>query len=183
MASNGTHLSSCSCSLDLIQLGTLTLAVGWWPGLCSGLYLHHADRHRKGKVTRDGSYPLPHSAELRYRASCSLEAGGEELRALSALFNIGYSVYGRRDTWDLHLQGWLLVCNTKVPARQHFHPRLYILYIFIWEKNGYMQKGLDVGQRSCSSLSECTTGFNDSTGTKFRSLGLQTYLKIQTPEA
>lgn len=73
-------------------LGTLTLAMGWWSWLNSGLRLHHTERHRKGKAAHDAPYPLHHSSELRYRVFCRLKAGGEELSANSALFNIRYSV-------------------------------------------------------------------------------------------
>lgn len=84
------------------------------------------------------------------------------MRAHSALFNIRCSVCRRRDTRDLALQVRLLLCTSKgsLAARQDSHPLVHPC-IESREKSSYMQKGLDVGQKSCWSPSEYTKGCNN----------------------
>lgn len=147
MTSNDTNLSPFSCSLDLIQLGTLTLAMGWGSGLNSGLCLHHTERHRKRKTVHDASYTLPHSSELK----CNfLQPQGRRRGAESSLCSIKYQAFS---AWEEGYLGssttGMTQCVTlqSLPARQRFRPRV-CMYIFYREKSGYMQKALDVRQQS-----------------------------------
>lgn len=75
-----------------------------------------------------------------------------ERRACSALFNIRCSVHRKRDTWDLVLQIWLIICNTKdsLAARQYCHPTA-CMYRIGWVKSSYIQKRF--GGRTAKLLS------------------------------